>query len=89
MDSLDNKNLVWSKFQHRFVIFPFSGDEIVRRKLYFSACQQVFQIFVKLLCIDSFDTFIIVFPVFVFRRIDTIDKIVIESDRMRFQTKCL
>ena len=66
-------------------VFPASGLEIKCRKIHSFSRKEIQHVFIKLLRVNSFQTLIILFSEFIQRRMFTIHKIVIHSNRMRLQ----
>ena len=84
MDSLDHQNIVRLHLQEIPFVFPFSQFEIKPWQFHPLALKQRIHIAVEKFHIDSFQTLVIVVPVFIPRRIFPVYKIIIHRDRMRF-----
>ena len=86
MDSLNYQDIFFSKLKEIPFIFPLSCLEIKHRKLHalpFKECQHVF---VKLLYINGFQAFIILFPEFIKRGMLPVHEIIVHCNRMRLQS---
>ena len=83
VNAFDDQDIIFSKLVSS--VFPASGLEIKCRKIHSFSRKEIQHVFIKLLRVNSFQTLIILFSEFIQRRMFTIHKIVIHSNRMRLQ----
>ena len=89
VDSLNHENILRSQLQEISPIFSLPTDKIVAGQFYHLAGEKGSHILVKLSDIQTFQSLIVVVPVFIPRAVYAVDKVIIHRDRVRSEPQRL